>query len=233
MFGRIIAMGTPIGNGENTSGWRQVAAGLTAAAVVGADVWLVWIGRTSLIGPPTVPPVLALVSYTILYRGDLAAMGLRIRPVQGFRYWLIATVWIGAAIGALLLISLAAVLITSHSVRIYAIRLPDLWSMFVQMCVLAPIFEEASYRFGLCTGLVRVLGSWATIFLSGMIFGALHVLYGNPGPDDLIAGYFLAWAYLKSGTIVVPAALHSLGNFCALAAHFGTWYDLHGPYNST
>ena len=60
--------------------------------------------------------------------------------------------------------------------------------MFVQMCVLSPIFEEATYRFGLCTGLVTVLRPWGTIVVTGMIFGALHILSGNPGPDNLIAG---------------------------------------------
>ena len=100
--------------------------------------------------------------------------------------------------------------------------------MFVQMCVLSPIFEEATYRFGLCTGLVTVLRPWGTIFVTGMIFGALHILYGNPGPDNLIAGYFLAWAYLKSGTIVVPVVLHSFGNLCTLAMHVATWYWQHG-----
>jgi hypothetical protein len=62
MFGPKVAIRSPVGNGENTSVWRTVAASLTAAAVVGADVCLVWIGRTSLIGPRSVPPVLALVS---------------------------------------------------------------------------------------------------------------------------------------------------------------------------
>jgi uncharacterized protein len=62
-----------------------------------------------------------------------------------------------------------------------------------------------------------VLGAVA----SGMIFGALHVLYGNPPPDNFIAGSFLAWAYLKIGTIVVPIASHLLGNLCVVAMHSG------------
>ena len=33
---------------------------------------------------------------------------------------------------------------------------------------------------------------------------------------------------LKSGTIIVPVVLHSLGNSCAVVMHFGTWYWLHG-----
>ena len=53
---------------------------------------------------------------------------------------------------------------------------------------------------------------------SGLLFGGLHVLYGNPGPDNLVAGFFLAWAILKSGSILVPLALHALGNLCVIAA---------------
>jgi uncharacterized protein len=219
---------TPIGKSDLTSRWRTITCGLTAAAVVCADFWLVWTGSTSLIGLRTVPPVLALASYFLVDRGDLPAMGLRFRPIQGFRYWVKATAMIGAAIGAFLSLALAIALLTGFPIRLYEIRPPELWTMFVQMCALSPIFEEAIYRFGLCTGLVTVLRPWGTICVSGMIFGALHVLYGNPGPDNLIAGYFLAWAYLKSGTIIVPVLLHSLGNFCALAMHFGTWYWLHG-----
>jgi membrane protease YdiL (CAAX protease family) len=66
---------------------------------------------------------------------------------------------------------------------------------------------------------------WRTA-ASGLI--ATAVVFADPGPDNLIAGYFLAWAYLKSGTIVVPVMLHSLGNLCALVMHLGTWFWQHG-----
>jgi membrane protease YdiL (CAAX protease family) len=223
-----MTMHTPIGIGEDTTPWRTLASLLTAAAVVAGDLWLVGSGRTSLIGLRTIPPVLALASYGLLFRGNLSKMGLRCRPVQGYRYWPIATVVIGAAIGAFLLVAVAAALLTGHPLPVYEIRPDDVWTMFVHMCVLSPIFEESIYRFGFCTGAVRVLRPWGTIIVSGTIFGALHVLYGNPGPDNLIAGYFLAWAYFKSGTILVPVVLHSLGNSCALMMHLATWYWIHG-----
>jgi CAAX protease family protein len=79
---------------------------------------------------------------------------------------------------------------------------------------------------GLCTGAVPSLKPRWTILVSGLAFGALHVLYGNPGPDNLIAGFFLGWAYLKSGSVLVPMILHSLGNLIALSAHLGAWYWL-------
>ena len=46
----------------------------------------------------------------------------------------------------------------------------------------------------------------------GIVFAALHFAYGSPGLDNFLAGYILAWAYIKSGSIIVPVVLHSLGN---------------------
>jgi membrane protease YdiL (CAAX protease family) len=51
-----------------------------------------------------------------------------------------------------------------------------------------------------------------------VLFGLIHVLGGNPGPDNLIAGFFLQWAYMKSGTVLVPLAMHSSGNLIAFSA---------------
>ncbi len=36
-------------------------------------------------------------------------------------------------------------------------------------------------------------------------------------PDNLVAGFFVAWAYLRSETIVIPIALHALGNLVVVA----------------
>jgi membrane protease YdiL (CAAX protease family) len=194
MSHRFLALQTPVGQIDKRSRWRATAGGITAAAVVAADFWLVWNGRYALIGERAVVPALAVLVYALLYRGDLSAMGLRLRPVQGLRYWVNATAMIGAAIGAFILLALAVALLTRSPIPIYQVHPGDVWSRFEDMCIISPIFE------------------------------ALHVLYGNPGSDNLIAGFFLAWAYLKSGTIVVPVTLHLLGNLCALALHLGTWY---------
>jgi membrane protease YdiL (CAAX protease family) len=92
------------------------------------------------------------------------------------------------------------------------------------MCILAPAVEEGIYRVGLCCGTVGLLRPGGAIAASGLLFGALHVLYGNPGPDNLVAGFFLAWAFLKSGSILVPLALHAAGNLCVLASWIALWY---------
>jgi membrane protease YdiL (CAAX protease family) len=223
-----MAMHTSIGDGQTASPGRAAASGLTAAAVVCADLWLVWHGDTAHSGLRAAPPIIALGSYVLLFRGDRSSIGLRCRPVQDFRYWLIATGLIGAAIGSFILAAIATFTVVGRPLPIYVLRPDDFWPAFLRMCVVAPIGEEATYRLGLCTGAVPLLRPWGTIAVSGLVFGALHVLYGNPGPDNLIAGFFLGWAYLKSGTILVPIVLHSLGNLCVVLAQVAGWYWLIG-----
>jgi uncharacterized protein len=59
-----------------------------------------------------------------------------------------------------------------------------------------------------------------------MLFGALHVVRGIPSPENLFGGMILAWAYLRSGSVLIPVLLHSLGNLCVLALQVGAWYWL-------
>jgi membrane protease YdiL (CAAX protease family) len=203
-----------------------VVAGLISAAVVVTDFWIVWRGNGWYLGPRAILPVVAATAYFLMARGDFASVGLRLRPVQGLRYWLVATLAIATAVGAFIAIGGLAMVLTGRPLPLYATPPEGLLPAFVHMCLLAPLVEEAIYRLGLCTGAVPLLGPRRTIAVSGLTFGALHVLYGNPGPDNLVAGFFLAWAYLKSGSFLVPLVLHSLGNLCALSAHVATWYWL-------
>lgn len=92
------------------------------------------------------------------------------------------------------------------------------------MCVTAPVIEETLYRLALCVPMTALMGPWRTIVVSGVLFGLLHVVYGNPSPENLVGGLFLAWAYLKSGSIAVPVLLHSLGNMVALGSQVAVWY---------
>ena len=55
-------------------------------------------------------------------------------------------------------------------------------------------------------------GKWPTIIASGLVFAALHFRFGVASPDNAIAGFVLAWAYIKSESILVPITLHALGN---------------------
>jgi len=137
-------------------------------------------------------------------------------------------------IGAILVIVLAAMgsfvfgilryPIPRPQIQAYLSHDPRVWPLFYWMCVYAPITEEAIYRFALCTSMAALMGPRAAIVISGVMFAASHVLGGNVGPDNQIAGFVLAWAFLKSGSLAVPLAFHALGNLCALAFHLSWFY---------
>jgi membrane protease YdiL (CAAX protease family) len=204
------------------------AATAVALLVVVADLALVRWGRY----PESVEGrgVLALLALAInvrLVEGDLGSIGL-VMPVQGWRYWCRMALLLGVIVGACILLGLGAWLLAGREVPIYATAPGDLGASFLRMCVFAPVLEETIYRLVVCVPLSVCLGPWKAIAVSGLAFGGLHVAYGNPSPENLVGGFFLAWAYLKSESILVPVLLHGLGNLAALAGQVGAWYWLRG-----
>jgi uncharacterized protein len=170
--------------------------------------------------------VLALIALAInlwLVQGDLVSIGL-VSPRQGWRYWARAGLLIGFAVAVCILVGLAAWVWSGHEVPIFAAEPRYIDVLFLQMCVFAPVMEETVYRLVICVAATASVGPWAAIAVSGFMFGVLHLAYGTPSPENLVGGFFLAWAYLKSESILVPVLLHSVGNLCALAAQVGAWY---------
>ena len=92
-------------------------------------------------------------------------------------------------------------------------------------CVLAPLSEEPIYRIAVCAPLVTLIGRWPTIVVSCILFALIHARYGGLAPDNALAGLLLGWAYLRSGSILVPIALHAIGNALVL----GFWLYV-APY---
>ncbi len=78
--------------------------------------------------------------------------------------------------------------------------------------VVAPIFEETVYRVFLGECLAPAVGRWVTIVASAAAFGVLHMLYGNYTHITAVAGGVLMWAYLRSGSALVPVVLHCAWN---------------------
>ena len=62
--------------------------------------------------------------------------------------------------------------------------------------------------------------------IAGLALGARYALWKSP--ENLTGGWFLAWAYLKSGSILMPLLLHSLGNLAVIAGQVAAWYWMHG-----
>ena len=221
-------MRTAIGQSLNASPGRLTAAVTVAVLVVACDLALVlWDYHPESTEGRGTLALLALATLFWLVRGDTASVGLR-APVQGWWYWGRMTLLIGLVVAACIAVGLGAWVLSGRKLPVYATDPRYLGSSFLRMCVNAPVLEEALYRLAVCVPLCVWPGPWAAVAVSGLAFGGLHVAYGNPSPENLVGGFLLAWAYLKSGSILVPVLLHALGNLAALAGQVGAWYWLYG-----
>jgi len=87
-------------------------------------------------------------------------------------------------------------------------------------CILYPVIEEFIYRAFFCSLVYKLADEKNAIILSGSFFAVLHFRYGNPSPFNFVAGYFLAWVYLKGNNIIFPVMLHSFGNMLLIAIFY-------------
>ncbi|MEN6575176.1 MAG: CPBP family intramembrane glutamic endopeptidase [Phycisphaerales bacterium] len=144
-------------------------------------------------------------------------------PRKGFGYWGKATAVIGA--GLILFLCLVCVFYrVVHMPPRFVLAPESALRILPGWCVYYPLLEELLYRLVLCAPLAALFGPWRAIVISGVVFGALHLLYGNPAPTNLVAGYILAWAYIRSESIFVPIVWHSLGNAAILVFQVVAWY---------
>jgi membrane protease YdiL (CAAX protease family) len=166
------------------------------------------------------PAALAACVFVYLARDRLEAVGIRGRPLPSWRYWRYVTLAL-ALIFALLIAGTVVVFLAIDKPLV--VMLPDaswVWSATVD----APLVEETIYRWVFVTGLVAVAPRWLAVVASGALFAYLHFLYGNAGPDNFVGGYFFAWMYLKSGSIVVPIVFHAAGNGALIVLHVAAYY---------
>ena len=212
-------VGTPVG-------WRSKVTRCVALAVVLSDVMRPclqsWFQFQGLDRPLLV--LAGLLAILCLYEGDLPALGFRLTPAQGWSYWFRLGLWFGFVIGILCAICGAIWWLCGWPIPVH--RMPPSLDALIHFCVRAPVEEELIYRSLLVVAVLPTCGTRWTILISGLVFALIHVLGGNPGPDNQIAGFMLAWAFLKSKTILVPIAMHSAGNLIALSAQIASWYWL-------
>ena len=160
-----------------------------------------------------------LLAILTLSRGNPVTIGLQ-PPIGGWRRWVRLGVSLGLLVGAVLVVVAALWHWSGRPLP----PVPEPWTdrraQFLHMCVFAPLLEETLYRVVLCVPLAAYSRALA-IAVSGVSFAALHVVYGNPSPENLLGGFLLAWAYLRSGSLAVPLLLHSAGNLIALI--FQVW----------
>lgn len=77
--------------------------------------------------------------------------------------------------------------------------------------IVAPCTEELIFRGGFFRFLHRRLGTVWALVISGAVFGSVHLDLSVFGPLCVL-GIFLAAAYLRTGSIVVPMVAHALVN---------------------
>jgi membrane protease YdiL (CAAX protease family) len=128
--------------------------------------------------------------------------------------------WMGAAIGAYLLFSIAYLALVGEPHQENVAE--DLGPVVVQVvliAILAPIAEETCFRGMLFGGLRVGMPRLAAALVTGLIFGGLHATEGISVVPPLVAfGFILALLYEETGSIVPGILLHMLNNSVALIA---------------
>lgn len=204
---------TPIGRVLRSASGPRFLAAAVAVVALAIDAWRV----DSDAGYPwrAVLAVIATLLMWLLCRRDRLSLGLSFRTVQGAAWWWKVTLVTAGVMGAILfaLIGILALTDNFHPIRLHPSKFIE---QVVHACLWAPFVEEVLYRLVLVVALASVLRSGWVILVAGMVFAGLHVLYGNPAPANAIGGFCMTWAYLKSGSLVVPLLWHSAGNLFLL-----------------
>lgn len=218
---------TPIGQGLRLAPWRLALACLLGFMALEVD-WLLSMRRHYLFGARGHDPhrywlILAVLPLFFLVQGDRHSLGLTLRPIQGWRHWGMWSVAAATLIGLFCAFVLAIVHLLGMRLHIPAFPLEQFPEHFLFSCVKIPLLEEAIYRILFCVPAVVLIGERGAIVANGLVFALLHIMYENPSPDNQIAGFIFAYAYLKSGSILVPLALHAIGNSFGLIFLMTAW----------
>ncbi len=91
-----------------------------------------------------------------------------------------------------------------------AIDLMPIPAIFLGVCVAAPLSEEIVFR-GLIANRLSIYGEKPAAIVSALLFGMYHANFGQFFYTFGL-GIILAYAYFRSGRIVVPIMLHMLFN---------------------
>ena len=197
---------SPIGRGLPLP--TSIAMCVIAIIVVARDVLLLDEFSYFDSGLRVAPAAAAVCLFVYIARDRLEVVGARARPLPSLMFWLKATLGIAIVFAVVLGVALIIYLELGYDVQA---RLPDQWAIW-EGVVNAPLGEETIYRWVLVTGIAAVAPRWIAVVVSGAVFAYLHFLYGSAGPDNFIGGYFFAWMYLRSGSIIVPMVFHGIGN---------------------
>ena len=225
-------------------GRRLVGALVGAAVTAVAAGWATSWAADALVGPLSAGTTAALIVaevYLCVAVALVAVFGrtrenrqrilaLRRPPEQGMR--LGAAAWFGAYVAAAVLYLAAAVFGASPAAvvdvllgvgadggRLADASVPVVALILVRVCLLVPVAEELLFRGALFTWLrTRLSPAWA-IGISGTLFGLMHQL-----PTFIllavIVGLVAGWLREKTGSTVVPIAMHVVQNVAVVLVSF-------------
>jgi len=160
--------------------------------------------------------------------------GLGMKPFDRELWWLP----LAAATGAHIAIIAYAVILQSTGGDSLVPKQEDINDLFQNKAILpltgfalvisAPVAEEIFFRAFIFGGLIRKLGVFWSMLVSGLIFAAFHVQSANTAglilPFTLV-GMLFAWLYYRTGSLWPNMAAHALFNlvsFVLIAAGGGS-----------
>lgn len=167
-----------------------------------------------------------LVSLAIVWAaaGWKGARGVTLRLSQPQTDWLQAVgygVLLIVLIGPieLLLYRLAGIeLFTDGRWILNGLRSPYWWAVALAAVVLAPLWEEITFRGFLLSALAKSrLGFWPAAVLSSVLWTALHFGYSWPGLVSVfLAGIGMSWIMQRTGSMRAVVVAHAVVNAFSL-----------------
>jgi hypothetical protein len=99
------------------------------------------------------------------------------------------------------------------------LRSPLWWGVAVMAVVVAPLWEEMTFRGFLLSSLAQGrLGFWPGALVANGLWTLLHWSYSPPGLASVfVAGLALSWLLRRTGSLWVAIGAHALANTAALA----------------
>lgn len=179
----------------------------------------------------------------------LAFLILMIRFYHGQRFWssigwrrsrlvgspgTAALLCIVAGIGLALVVAISSPFVSTDAhvpmQDLFASRTDVIWLMCYGI-LFAPFWEETLFRGFLYPVLARQWGIPVGIFVTGLLFGAMHAaqLWGGWGQIALLTfvGIVLTWVRARAGTVAASFLVHITYNSVLFAAFFVGTHGLH------
>ncbi len=167
-----------------------------------------------------------LVLLVSLASNDRRSVGFTLRVMPSWSFWPKWTLFLGALVvtGSLAISAGLWIFGTAPTLQSEFQSEQQLLDFLWRGCLWAPIEEELLYRGALCAPFAALIGRRWTVAVGGIAFAVLHYAYGNLAVNHVFAGFVMSWAYLRSGSLLIPILLHAIGNLAVWCLHAALFY---------